>query len=69
MVEDLSISGTHKEYQDKIKKLHDYGITLPVIRVSVKPFKENGRDILQSYRSFEKLNNNISYSSSFSYFL
>jgi hypothetical protein len=43
MVEDLSISGTHKEYQDKIKKLHDYGITLPVIRVSVKPFKENGR--------------------------
>jgi hypothetical protein len=43
VVEDLSISGTHKEYQDKIKKLHDYGITLPVIRVSVKPFKENGR--------------------------
>ena len=34
---------THKECQDKIKKLYDYGITSPVIRVSVKPFKENGR--------------------------
>jgi 5,10-methylenetetrahydromethanopterin reductase len=43
MVQDLSISGTHKECQDKIKKLYDYGITLPVIRVSVKPFKENDR--------------------------
>jgi hypothetical protein len=70
MVEDLSISGTHKEYQNKIKKLHDYGITLPVSRVSVKPFKEHGsKEVFCSYRSFEKLNNNISYSSSFSYFL
>ena len=32
-----------KECQDKIKKLYDYRITLPVIRVSVKPFKENSR--------------------------
>jgi hypothetical protein len=43
MVEDLSISGTQKECRDKIKKLYDYGITLPIIRVSVKPFKENER--------------------------
>src|SRR5919198_161980 len=43
MVQDLSICGTHKKCQDKIKKLYDYGITLPVIRVSVKPFKENDR--------------------------
>jgi 5,10-methylenetetrahydromethanopterin reductase len=39
MVEDLSISGTRKECRDKIIKLYDYGITLPIIRVSVKPFK------------------------------
>ena len=43
MVEDLSISGTPKECRDKIKKLYDYGITLPIIRVSVMPFKENER--------------------------
>lgn len=43
MVEDLSISGTQKECRHKIKKLYDYGITLPIIRVSVKPFKENER--------------------------
>lgn len=41
MVEDLAIVGSAKECRDKIKKLYDYGITLPVIRVSVKPFKEN----------------------------
>jgi 5,10-methylenetetrahydromethanopterin reductase len=43
IVEDLSISGTRKECRDKIRKLYDYGITLPIIRVSVKPFKENER--------------------------
>ena len=43
MVEDLSISGTRKECRDKTAKLYDYGITLPIIRVSVKPFKENER--------------------------
>ena len=43
MVEDLGISGTQKECRDKIRKLYDCGITLPIIRVSVKPFKENER--------------------------
>jgi 5,10-methylenetetrahydromethanopterin reductase len=43
MVEDLSVSGTRKECRDKIRKLYDYGITLSIIRVSVKPFKENDR--------------------------
>ena len=43
MVEDLSISGTQNECRDKISKLYDYGITLPIIRVSAKPFKENER--------------------------
>jgi 5,10-methylenetetrahydromethanopterin reductase len=43
IVEDLSISGTRKECRDKIRKLYGYGITLPIIRVSVKPFKENER--------------------------
>jgi 5,10-methylenetetrahydromethanopterin reductase len=43
MVEDLSISGTREECRDKTAKLYDYGITLPIIRVSVKPFKENER--------------------------
>ena len=43
MVRDLAIIGTHKECRNKVKKLYDYGITLPVIRVSVVPFKENER--------------------------
>jgi alkanesulfonate monooxygenase SsuD/methylene tetrahydromethanopterin reductase-like flavin-dependent oxidoreductase (luciferase family) len=43
MVEDLAIVGSAKECKDKIKKLYDYGITLPVVRVSIKPFKENER--------------------------
>lgn len=43
MVQDLAIVGSAKECRDKIKKLYGYGITLPVIRVSVKPFKENER--------------------------
>jgi hypothetical protein len=56
MVEDLSISGTQKECRDKIRKLYEYGITLPIIRVSVKPFKENERkDVF--LRSIEVLKN------------
>lgn len=43
MVQDLAIVGAAKECRDKINKLYDHGITLPVIRVSVKPFKENER--------------------------
>ena len=43
MVEDLSISGTQEECRDKTRKLYDHGITLPIIRVSVKLFKENER--------------------------
>jgi 5,10-methylenetetrahydromethanopterin reductase len=47
MVEDLTISGTPKECKSKLKKLSGYGITLPitlpVIRVSVQPFKEDER--------------------------
>lgn len=43
LVEDLSICGTQKECRHKIRKLYEYGITLPIIRVSVKPFKENER--------------------------
>lgn len=56
MVEDLSISGTQKECRDKTRKLYDYGITLPIIRVSVKPFKENERkDVF--LRSIDALKN------------
>lgn len=40
MVDDLSISGTPKECRHKVKKLTDYGVTIPIIRVSVQPFKE-----------------------------
>ena len=55
-VEDLSISGTQKECSDKILKLYDYGITLPIIRVSVKPFTENERkDVF--LRAIEALKN------------
>jgi 5,10-methylenetetrahydromethanopterin reductase len=43
MVRDLAIVGSPKECRDKIKKLYDCGITLPVVRISVKPFKENER--------------------------
>ena len=56
MVQDLSISGTQKECQDRTRKLYDYGITLPIIRVSVKPFKENVRkDVF--LRAIEALKN------------
>lgn len=41
---DLAVVGSSaKECRDKVKKLYDYGITLPVVRVSVKPFKESER--------------------------
>jgi 5,10-methylenetetrahydromethanopterin reductase len=43
MVDDLSVSGTPEECRMKIRRLRDYGITLPIIRVSVQPFKENER--------------------------
>ncbi len=43
MIEDLAIIGTPKQCRNKVKTLYDYGITLPVIRVSVMPFKENER--------------------------
>ena len=56
MVEDLAIVGSAKECKDKIKKLYDYGITLPVIRVSVKPFKENERKAV-FLRAIEALKN------------
>jgi 5,10-methylenetetrahydromethanopterin reductase len=43
MVETLAVAGTPKECRNKIRKLNDYGITIPVIRVSVQPFKEQER--------------------------
>jgi|SRR5581483_122071 len=43
MVENLSVSGTAKDCRNKIRKLADYGITIPVIRVSVQPFDEARR--------------------------
>lgn len=43
IVDNLSISGTPKECRAKLRKLTDYGVTLPVIRVSVQPFKEDQR--------------------------
>ena len=56
MVEDLAIVGSAKECKDKIKKLYDYGITLPVVRVSIKPFKENERKAV-FLRAIEALKN------------
>ena len=43
MVSDLTVSGTPRECREKIKKFADYGITIPIIRVSVQPFKESER--------------------------
>ncbi|HET7284322.1 MAG TPA: hypothetical protein VFI70_06515 [Nitrososphaeraceae archaeon] len=56
MVEELAIVGSPRECRDKIKKLYDFGITLPVIRVSVKPFKENERKAI-FLRAVEALKN------------
>jgi 5,10-methylenetetrahydromethanopterin reductase len=43
MVDELTISGTRSECREKIKKLYDYGITLPVIRVSAQTVREEER--------------------------
>ncbi len=43
MIEDLTISGTAKECRSKVRNLYDYGVTLPIIRVSVTPFREDER--------------------------
>ncbi|MGI0073418.1 MAG: LLM class flavin-dependent oxidoreductase [Nitrosotalea sp.] len=43
MVDDLAICGNTKECRQKIRKLFRYGITLPIIRVSVQPLKEKER--------------------------
>lgn len=43
MVDTLAVAGTPKECRNKIRKLHDSGIILPVIRISVQPFKEQER--------------------------
>lgn len=43
MVDKLTISGTPSECREKIKKLYDFGITLPVIRVSVQTVREDQR--------------------------
>ena len=43
MVDNLTVSGTPKECRGKIRKLADHGVTLPIIRVSVQPFKESER--------------------------
>ncbi len=43
MVDDLTVSGTPEECRAKLGKLRAHGITLPVVRVSVQPFKEAER--------------------------
>lgn len=43
MVDDLTVSGTPQECRNKIKKLADHGVTLPIIRVSVQTLKESER--------------------------
>lgn len=43
MVERLAVAGTPKECRYKIMKLDSYGITLPIIRVSVQPFAMQDR--------------------------
>ncbi len=57
MVEDLTIVGTPKECRKKVQKIYSYGITLPIIRVSVQTFKENQRKdvFLQAIRSLAKM--------------
>ncbi len=57
MVDDFTISGTPEECRTKIRKLTDYGVTLPVIRVSVQPFEENKRKevFLNAIRTLSKL--------------
>ncbi|MDE1767012.1 MAG: LLM class flavin-dependent oxidoreductase [Thaumarchaeota archaeon] len=57
MVEDLSVCGTAKECRKKMRKLFDFGITLPIIRVSVQPFKENRRKqvFLEAINSLKRI--------------
>jgi alkanesulfonate monooxygenase SsuD/methylene tetrahydromethanopterin reductase-like flavin-dependent oxidoreductase (luciferase family) len=43
MVEALSISGTPQECRDKLRSIGDYGITAPIIRVSVQHLAEKDR--------------------------
>lgn len=43
MIEDLTISGTPRECRSKVRNLYNYGVTLPIIRVAVKPFREAER--------------------------
>jgi 5,10-methylenetetrahydromethanopterin reductase len=60
MVDDLSVSGTPKECRSKIEKLADHGVTLPIIRVSVQPFKEGERKevFLKAIDVLRKIDNN-----------
>ncbi len=43
IVDELTISGTPSECRGKIKKLYEYGITLPVIRISAQTVREDQR--------------------------
>jgi 5,10-methylenetetrahydromethanopterin reductase len=43
MVEDLAVVGTATECRTKMKQLADYGITLPIVRVSIQPIAESER--------------------------
>jgi alkanesulfonate monooxygenase SsuD/methylene tetrahydromethanopterin reductase-like flavin-dependent oxidoreductase (luciferase family) len=43
MTEMLTVAGTVEECRGKIRKLADHGITIPIIRVSIQPFKEQER--------------------------
>lgn len=57
MVEDLSVCGTAKECRKKMQKLFDFGITLPIIRVSVQSFVESERKqvFLEAINSLKRL--------------
>ncbi len=57
MAEDLSIAGTPKECRKKIQTLYNHGITMPIIRVSVQPFKEDQRKdvFLRAIQSLAKM--------------
>lgn len=57
MMEDLTIAGTPKECRKKLQKIYGYGITMPIIRVSVQTFKENQRKdvFLKAIQSLSKM--------------
>ncbi len=42
MIDEMTISGTPRECRARLRKLSPYGITLPIIRVSVKASKGGG---------------------------